>query len=80
MTERKTAQFFFEVGFAACWAEAFVRNGEVPPFELSDELIERAWSIAREAHDDRAWSIAREAHDDRAEFDRHLTAANGEAA
>ena len=68
MTERKTAQFFFEVGFAACWAEAFVRNGEVPPFELSDELIERAWSIAREAHDDRA------------EFDRHLTAANGEAA
>lgn len=57
--ERSPAQFFFEVGFGACYAEAVVRNGEVP-FVLTDDIIERAWQIAPEAHDDHA------------EFDRYL--------
>lgn len=62
--DRSPAQFFFEIGFAACWAEAFIRAGEKPPFELTDALIEHAWSIAGEAHDD---------HE---EFDRYLALAN----
>lgn len=51
---RTLAQFFFEVGFGACWAEAYVQNGEQEPFPLTDALVERAWEIAGEAHDDPA--------------------------
>jgi hypothetical protein len=50
--ERTLAQFFFEVGFGACWAEAYIANGETPPFALTDAGVERAWEIAGEAHDD----------------------------
>ncbi|RYG88651.1 MAG: hypothetical protein EON59_03890 [Alphaproteobacteria bacterium] len=49
--ERTPAQFFFEVGFGAAYAEALIRADMKPPFEYSDALVERAWSIAREAHD-----------------------------
>lgn len=66
--ERSAAQFFFEVGYGACWAEAYVRNDCSPPFELSDGVIERAWMIAPEAHDD---------HE---EFDRYLALADGATA
>jgi len=59
---RSPAQFFFEVGFGACWAEAFVRN-DVGPFPLNGAIIERAWEIAGEAHDDPE------------EFDAYLVAA-----
>lgn len=52
--ERTAAQFFFEVGYGACWAEAYVRNGEKAPFPLTDAMVERAWQIAPEAHDDPA--------------------------
>lgn len=52
--ERTIAQFFFEVGYAACYADAYIRNDGKPPFELSDALIERAWEIAAEAHEDPA--------------------------
>lgn len=63
--ERSPAQFFFEIGYGACWAEAYVKNGL--PFPLTDDLIDRAWGIAGEAHDDPA------------EFDRYLAAANSTA-
>jgi hypothetical protein len=63
---RTPAQFFFEIGFGAAFAEAVVRNGGVPPFEFSDAVVERAWAIAGEAHDDPA------------EFDRYLALANGD--
>lgn len=58
------AQFFFEIGYGACWAEAFVRAGSVAPFPLTDAMVERAWEISGEVHDDPA------------EFDRHLALAN----
>jgi hypothetical protein len=61
--ERSPAQFFFEVGFGAAYAEAVIQQGDAP-FALSDALIERAWEIAGEAHDDPA------------EFDRYLAQAN----
>lgn len=50
--DRSPAQFFFEVGYGACWAEAFVRNDSTPPFPLTDAIVERAWAVAGEAHDD----------------------------
>lgn len=52
--ERSPAQFFFEMGFGACYAEAIVRNGDQAPFPLSDEEMERQWAISREAYDDPA--------------------------
>lgn len=61
---RPPARFFFEIGYYACWAEAVARSAGTPPFALSDQLLDRAWSIAGEAHDDRA------------EFDRYLVSAN----
>lgn len=65
-SERGVAQFFFEIGYGACWAEAFVRN-DCAPFELTDALIGRAWEIAPEAHDDHA------------EFDRYLALATAQS-
>lgn len=50
---RSPAQFFFEIGFQASFAEATVRARNVPPFELTDAIIERAWQIAPEGHPDR---------------------------
>lgn len=49
---RSLAQFFYEVGFASCFAEATIRNDMKPPFELSDALIEAAWPRSIEAYDD----------------------------
>lgn len=49
---RTLAQFFFEIGYGACWADAYVAQGERPPFELTDAIIERAWAIAPDCHDD----------------------------
>ena len=60
--DRSIEQFFFEVGYVACFADAFIKN-DVVPFELTDAIIERAWAIAPEAHEDGA------------EFDRYLAAA-----
>lgn len=50
--DRDLAQFFFEMGFGACYAEAIVRNGNKVPFPLTDVEIERQWAISREAYDD----------------------------
>jgi len=61
--ERTPAQFFFEIGFGACLAEAFVRN-DAFPFTVTDEIITRAWAIAGEAHEDPG------------EFDHYLSLAN----
>jgi hypothetical protein len=65
--DRTPAQFFFEVGFGAAFAKALIDNDMKPPFEFSDAVVERAWEIAREAHDD---------HE---EFDRYLAQANADA-
>jgi hypothetical protein len=50
--KRTLAQFFFEVGYGAAWADAFMANGQKAAFPLTDEAIERAWAIAPEAHED----------------------------
>ncbi|MGT2514768.1 hypothetical protein ACVOMT_11520 [Sphingomonas panni] len=50
---RSPAQFFFEIGFQASFAEATVRARNVPPFELTDAIIERAWQLAPEGHPER---------------------------
>lgn len=60
--DRTTAQFFFECGYGAAYADGFMENGQKPAFTLSDDAIERAWAIAPEAHDDRE------------EWDRHMAA------
>ncbi|ALH82944.1 hypothetical protein AN936_22075 [Sphingopyxis macrogoltabida] len=52
--KRSTAQFFFEMGFGACYAEAIIRNSNKIPFALSDAEIERQWAISQEAYDDPA--------------------------
>ena len=52
--DRTLAQFFFELGYGSCWAEAAIRNGEKPPFDLTDAVIERAWAITPETYDDHA--------------------------
>ncbi|MEN2748209.1 hypothetical protein [Sphingomonas sp. T9W2] len=58
---RTPAQFFFETGYFAAYADvAFRRNGQL----LTDAVIERAWAVAREGHPDHA------------EFDRYLSSAN----
>lgn len=51
--ERTLAQFWFEIGFAACWAEAYVQNDSAP-FELNDRKIAREFEKSIEAHDDPA--------------------------
>lgn len=48
---RAYAQFFFEVGYTACWAESYTSNGSAP-FSLTNGIIDHAWEIAGEAHDD----------------------------
>ena len=63
--ERSPAQFFFEMGFGACFAEAMIRNGNKAPFTLTDAEIERQWAISRDAYDDPAEldaMLARTAH------------------
>jgi len=62
--ERAPAQFFFEVGFGAAYAQALIANDMKPPFALTDAVVEHAWDIAGEAHDDPE------------EFDRYLALAN----
>jgi len=49
---RSLAQFFFEVGYGAAWADGFIANGELAPFPMTDTTVERAWSIACEAYED----------------------------
>lgn len=63
--ERSAAQFFFEIGFGAAFAQALIANDGKAPFVFSDALVEHAWAIAGEAHDDPA------------EFDDYLSLANG---
>jgi hypothetical protein len=65
--ERTLAQFFFEVGYGACFADAYIRNGNVVPFQMTDAIVERAWEIAAEAHEDPE------------EFDRYLALADSAA-
>lgn len=65
--DRSPAQFFFETGYFAAYAEACAEIGKAP-FALSDRIVECAWDVAGEAHDDRA------------EFDAYLARANGSAA
>lgn len=52
--QRSLAQFFFEVGYAACFAEVVIQQDMQPPFALSDEHIEAAWPRSIEAHEDAA--------------------------
>ena len=81
--ERSPAQFFFEMGFGACYAEAMVRNGHQPPFPLTDEMIERQWAISQEAYDDPAEldaMLARTAHSGEASVDSGMDGASVEAA
>lgn len=62
--ERSPAQFFFEVGYGACFAEVLIRNGMHAPFDLTDAVVEHAWDIAGEAYEVPE------------EFDRYLELAN----
>lgn len=53
------AKYWFEIGFASCWAEALVRNGDTAPFPLTDAELDRAWTIRDEGYDgDRQADIA----------------------
>ncbi len=61
---RTPAQFFFETGYFAAYAEACIAAGNKPPFDLTDAIVTRAWDIAGDAHPDRA------------EFDRYLSRAD----
>jgi hypothetical protein len=51
---RGIGQFFFEVGYGACFAEALIQNDCKPPFELTDAHIEAAWPRSIDAHEDGA--------------------------
>lgn len=62
--DRSVAQFFFEIGYAACWADAFIQNDQKPPFHLTDAIIERAWQTSYESYEEPA------------EFDAKLAIAN----
>jgi len=50
--ERSPAQFFFEMGFGACYAEAMIRGGDKVPFPISDDFMEQQWIISQEAYED----------------------------
>lgn len=63
---RSVAQFFFEVGYGACFADAMIHNDLKPPFELTDAHIEAAFPRSIEAHEDGA------------EMDRYLALAHAE--
>ena len=49
---RTLAQFFFEIGYGACFADVMVANDMEPPFDLLDQIIERAWTISGESYED----------------------------
>lgn len=61
---RTPARFFFETGYFAAYAEASIQAGLLPPFQLTDAIIDRAWETAREAHPNPV------------EFDRYLSSAD----
>ncbi len=61
---RTPARFFFETGYFAAYAEASIRAGNRPPFDLTDAIVDHAWDIAGDAHPDRG------------EFDRYLSSAD----
>lgn len=46
---RPLAQFLFEAGYTACWADIYVAGQQFKP--LSDAMIERAWDITPAAYD-----------------------------
>ena len=48
---RALAQFFFDHGFTACWADAMMANAQRPVFDLTDARFERAWAIMPECCD-----------------------------
>lgn len=52
IVERGLAQYWFEIGYGSCWADAYMANGYQAPFLLTDSIVEHAWSIAPEATDD----------------------------
>ncbi|WP_066723457.1 hypothetical protein [Sphingomonas pituitosa] len=57
----KSAQYFFEIGFMAAFAEVTVGAGKAP-FPLTDRIVDKAWADARDGVDDPA------------EWDAHLSA------
>lgn len=52
--DRSLAQYFFEQGFWSCFAEAMAANDGVPPFEITDKMMERCWQNSAIARDDYA--------------------------
>lgn len=47
------ARYFFEIGYASAYADAYVGCCSTPPFELTDAVFDRAWEIAPEGADSR---------------------------
>lgn len=44
--ERSIAQFFFEKGYGACWADAFMAMPTLSAsFPLTDAAVDRAWDV-----------------------------------
>lgn len=44
--ERSISQFFFEKGYGACWADAFMAMPMLPQsFPLTDAAVDRAWDV-----------------------------------
>jgi hypothetical protein len=44
-------QFWFELGYGACWADAYVMAQNGVSFALSDAVFERAWAILPDGYD-----------------------------
>ena len=48
---RTIPQFFFEIGYTACFADALMANAQRPVFELTDAKLDHAWKIMPECCD-----------------------------
>ncbi len=72
-------RFWFELGYGAAWADAFIANGQNPAWKMTDAAVDRAWDILPDCYDGDARDLERNALDTRTP-DPALAAAQAEVA
>ncbi len=72
-------RFWFELGYGAAWADAFMANDQKPAWQMTDAAVDRAWDILPECYDGDAGDLERNAWNTRTP-DPALAAAQADVA